>query len=1007
MPKLYNTTTGEVEDVPFEEVNQGIISGEYQFQPGPAVPLENTSGEVYLMPANKASEIIIDHSWKFPSKEKTNSFFQGLQKDIAAADEEQRLEDEYGDSPIQAGLFGAARGVTLGLSDPLLTNLLDVDPERLRELEKRQPGISTTTEIGGALLPLLLPEPTSSTAAAARLGLLAARGVTGATAQAGRIAARALGKRLAGEVGKRHLAKGVAPLALGGAVEGALYGIGETLSEDALENKEMSAEAFVGNIGVGILLGGVAGGLLGGGKEYIARSAKSRLTARLLDDKAAKDFKYQTLKHAQRAGEKVSVADPRPLTEILSSENIIRFAPRDKAGKIGHGGFGRNIKSKIMALASAPLDKAKSFGAFMTDADENLVKEFFAANPQAQKLRKWAFASHPEKMNLAIGEGGFKDIVDKMYQKAGRMVELLTGGEKLAQVRTLLKGQDPAPMKEAVDNMLMRFLSTLEDMKAQPDIYMYRKPIVQMEQALFGKPGVKGLIGNIEDAPNAYEVFRRLDKAKKKAIDPLLKFGKNLQPTEEETINFLVRKIRTPMKIMLENPKVFGEAGKLQKKINRAANDYLTFQDMFRKNFTIKDTDTRGRYVFDINEDKIISFLNMRGRFHSTSSPRKLKVMNELVEQQRKIGALAEGIVPKTREYRRIVAGTDEGGELQQFDDIIDFFTDHNALRQKSWDELVLGKDRLILREGMTDLQQSIDKMATKLEEMQEQWIASFKLKDMAGGSKTQMGINIIHKLDRIRVNTMDKIKKGIIQMMRPAGEAGKGAARGAKAEGSAMQEGVKYTENLKGRQPKSDEKEQERFKKETDEVSQLYSDPHLMAARMADSTEEMSIAAPETALAVQQTAQRAIDYAFKNIPTSAFEGETLVDPDFKPSTQQLFRWRTVMRAIEDPLILTDQIAAGFVVPKTLETVQTVYPQMMVEIRKIMVEEAGKTKKLSIPQQMLASQVFGIQGPYMKLTPGLQSTYEPAKEGGLERKTNKVQNLENMMKTPFQRVSVA
>ena len=113
------------------------------------------------------------------------------------------------------------------------------------------------------------------------------------------------------------------------------------------------------------------------------------------------------------------------------------------------------------------------------------------------------------------------------------------------------------------------------------------------------------------------------------------------------------------------------------------------------------------------------------------------------------------------------------------------------------------------------------------------------------------------------------------------------------------------------------------------------------------------------------------------------------------------------MRAIEDPLILTDQIAAGFVVPKTLETVQTVYPQMMVEIRKIMVEEAGKTKKLSIPQQMLSSQVFGIQGPYMKLTPGLQSTYEPAKEGGLERKTNKVQTLENMMKTPFQRVSVA
>ena len=38
------------------------------------------------------------------------------------------------------------------------------------------------------------------------------------------------------------------------------------------------------------------------------------------------------------------------------------------------------------------------------------------------------------------------------------------------------------------------------------------------------------------------------------------------------------------------------------------------------------------------------------------------------------------------------------------------------------------------------------------------------------------------------------------------------------------------------------------------------------------------------------------------------------------------------MRAIEDPMVITDQIASGFIVPKTLEAVQEVYPEMLNEL---------------------------------------------------------------------------
>ncbi len=851
MPKLYNNNTGEVEDVPFQEVNEAIVSGNYGFQPGPAVPLENASGEVYLMPANKAADIIRDHAWKFPSQEKTTGFFESLQKDIKEADEEARLEDEYGDAPVQAALFGATRGVTLGLSDPLWRSL-GVSAERLRELEKRQPGISTTTEIGGALVPLLLPEPTSSTAAAARLGLLAARGVTGATATAGRVVAR----RLASQASKQSLARAAVPLAVGGAVEGALYGIGETISEDALENKEMSAEAFVGNMGVGILLGGGGGILLGGGKEIIKRSAQSRAMAKQLDD----EFKNQTLKNAQDAGERFSSYAQ------LNSSQIKKYAPRDKDGKISHGGFGRAIRDKITVGASSMWGETKKGAALLTGADRELVEEFFAANPQAKELRRWAFASGAEKQRLA---NRFKDEVQKMYDQSEMLVKILTGGEKLAQMRKLLEGQDVGPVKAAVFDMLERFRTTLDTMESNGAIYLYSPPIAYIRGALFGGKGFgEGLQNKIINAKTTFDVFRKLDQAKRLSIDPHLKFGKMLQATEEATINNLVRRIRTPLKNILENKKIFGEAGQLQKRINNVASDYLDFQNMFRKNFTLKH-ETKGRYVFPVSFSKINNFLQLRGRFHANASPQKLSGpggMNELMEQQRKVQALAEGLEPETPQFKKIIAGVaDEGGESQTMDDIIDAFTEHNAKRQKSWDELVLGKDRLIMREGLTDLRKSIDKMSKNLEEMQENYAASYKLKDMAGHSYVGKTLKVVQTAEEVLNKTKEKMKSTVRSMLKPATKAGKVATRAAKAEGSAMQEGVKFTEELKGRKPKSAEEEQERFKKETDEISQLKADPDLIATRLGNSMEDLSMVAPDTSMAVFQTAQRAVEYAYKS----------------------------------------------------------------------------------------------------------------------------------------------
>ncbi len=210
--------------------------------------------------------------------------------------------------------------------------------------------------------------------------------------------------------------------------------------------------------------------------------------------------------------------------------------------------------------------------------------------------------------------------------------------------------------------------------------------------------------------------------------------------------------------------------------------------------------------------------------------------------------------------------------------------------------------------------------------------------------------------------------------------------------------------EEIKGRKQKSKEKEQETFKQETDEISQLVGDPELLVVRLGDSLEDISLVAPETAMAITQTSQRAMQYAFDNIPTSAV-GETIVADDYKPSAQELYRWRTVMRAIQNPLVLTDQIASGFVIPKTVEAFEQVYPEMMNELRKITLEETTRHQKISVKQQMLVSQIMGVQGAYRRLTPGLQQTFRQPSGEGLQRRTNKVQDLDRLIKTPMQGVA--
>lgn len=154
-------------------------------------------------------------------------------------------------SAIEAGIYGAARGATFGLSDVAL-RAGGADPAALRGLKEQQKGVSIGTEIAGAVVPTLLSGGTGA------VGSVARATPAGATSKL----AIGITERVAGQA--PGTARRIAGTAVGGAAEGAIQNVGSYVSDVALQNKKLSAEGFLGAAGTGGAFGGVAGGAFGG-----------------------------------------------------------------------------------------------------------------------------------------------------------------------------------------------------------------------------------------------------------------------------------------------------------------------------------------------------------------------------------------------------------------------------------------------------------------------------------------------------------------------------------------------------------------------------------------------------------------------------------------------------------------------------------------------------------------------------------------------------------------------
>jgi|GEM_PF-1903380 len=224
MAQVFDPNSGQWIEVKDEEVTALVGAGK-AFLPKGTVAVVDARGVAGEVPAEDAPQ----------------AFANGYRYRPPAEVQADQERERYADRPLAAGIAGAARGITLGLSDVAATRTGLVAPETLKGLEDYNQEASVGGEVLGTGAALL------ATAGAATPAALVERG--GAT----------LGALAVEKVGGGAVVRG----AVKGGVEGGLYGLGRAITDDAQNRDPLTAEKAMASTMSGALFGAGAGALFG------------------------------------------------------------------------------------------------------------------------------------------------------------------------------------------------------------------------------------------------------------------------------------------------------------------------------------------------------------------------------------------------------------------------------------------------------------------------------------------------------------------------------------------------------------------------------------------------------------------------------------------------------------------------------------------------------------------------------------------------------------------------
>jgi hypothetical protein len=269
---------------------------------------------------------------------------------------------------LQAGLEGAARGLTFGLSDPLLAT----DPGEAEMMRARsKTGAGTAGEVAGTVGAIFGP---------------------GALGVGGKLLGGA-GKALSSKLGGKLLGR-----MTGGALEGSLFGLTNAVSESTLENQPLTSEYVASAMAAGGLFGGGAGGAFYGLEKGI-KSAAAKLAKVDVAGMAGKLADEADLAMLRKAN-----GGPHPY-----EGNMLKVGRRE--GILG----GKASYSNYNSVDAAKQAQARIGGELGVALDQLDARVPFSAQNAGKAIRDALKPLARNPVYQPVIEGPLTDLVNRIY----------------------------------------------------------------------------------------------------------------------------------------------------------------------------------------------------------------------------------------------------------------------------------------------------------------------------------------------------------------------------------------------------------------------------------------------------------------------------------------------------------------------------------------------------------------------------------------------------------------
>lgn len=131
------------------------------------------------------------------------------------------------------------------------------------------------------------------------------------------------------------------------------------------------------------------------------------------------------------------------------------------------------------------------------------------------------------------------------------------------------------------------------------------------------------------------------------------------------------------------------------------------------------------------------------------------------------------------------------------------------------------------------------------------------------------------------------------------------------------------------------------------------------MSHTLSENTKDMESVAPGHALSVQQAGARATQFLASKLPMQPSSNP--LEPKYEPSSTEMAKFNRYKSVVEKPTLALQEIKDGTITPETVETLNSVYPQLYGQMKQMIGTEAGLRAKegaLLSPSRKLAISMF-------------------------------------------------